>query len=205
MIRWALVSAVLATSAFAQEIGSEIQPAETAPAPVEAAPARVVPTRPVAAALASTQLSAGAGTLGIRATFFGSPSPNLPTAAVGVGFFITDLLKLTLDAGAAASFPQYPQNTSVGFTIAAGADLMFRKTTDSVRPFVTAQVGFGKLLTDKNDDFALVVNAGGGGEYFFSQYFSMNVRALFALPINFRSGTIGLLLFTPGVGATVYF
>lgn len=203
MIRWALVSAVIATSAFAQEIGSEIQPAEATPAPVEAAPAAGV--RPVAVMPGSTKLSAGAGTLGIRATFFGSPSPNLPTAAVGIGFFVTDLLKLTLDAGAAATFPQYPQNTSVGFTVAAGADLMFRKTTDSVRPFVTAQVGFGKLLTDKNDDFALVVNAGGGGEYFFSQYFSVNVRALFALPVNFRSGTVGLLLFTPGVGATVYF
>ncbi len=203
MIRWALVSAVIATSAFAQEIGSEIQPAEATPAPVEAAPAAGV--RPVAVMPGPTKLSAGAGTLGIRATFFGSPSPNLPTAAVGIGFFVTDLLKLTLDAGAAATFPQYPQNTSVGFTVAAGADLMFRKTTDSVRPFVTAQVGFGKLLTDKNDDFALVVNAGGGGEYFFSQYFSVNVRALFALPVNFRSGTVGLLLFTPGVGATVYF
>ena len=114
-------------------------------------------------------------------------------------------MKITLDAGAAATFPQYPLNTSVGFSIAAGADLMFRTPAASARPFVTAQVGFGKLLTDKSDDFALVVNVGGGGEYFFSQFFSMNVRAVVAVPINFRSGTVGVLFFTPGVGATVYF
>jgi hypothetical protein len=206
VIRWALLSVVVATAGFAQEIGSEIQPA---PAPAETPPAaaasKSAPSSPPPAVAGAAPGSAGRGSLGIRATFFGSPTSNLPTASVGVAFFLSDLLKLTVDAGMAASFPSYPQNTTVGFSVAGGLDLMFRTPAASVRPFATAQVGFGKLLSDKGDDFALVLNVGGGGEYFFSQYFSMNIRGLIALPINLKSGTVGILFFTPGVGATVYF
>lgn len=206
MIRRGLLSLFFATAVFAQEIGSEIKQ-EPAQAPAESPPPSSTPVRPAAPAAAAqvSSGSAGKGSFGIRATFFGSPTSNLPTAAVGVAFFVTDLLKITFDAGAAASFPQYPQNTSYGFSVAAGLDLMFRSTTASVRPFATAQVGFGKLLTDRNDDFALVLNVGGGGEYFFSQSFSMNIRGMLAVPINLRAGTVGILFFTPGIGATVYF
>ena len=155
--------------------------------------------------MAASSGSARAGSFGVRATFFGSPTSNLPTASVGVAFFLSDLIKLTVDAGAAATFPSYPDRAVVGFSAAAGVDLLFRSPAASVRPFVTAQVGFGKLISEKGDDFALVLNAGGGGEYFFSQSFSMNIRGLVAVPINLKSGSVGILFFTPGVGATVYF
>lgn len=206
MIRWALLSVWVATAVFAQEIGSEIQPTPAAEnPPTTTAPNKSAPASPAPAVAGASHGSAGRGSFGIRATFFGSPTSNLPTAAVGVAFFVSDLIKLTVDAGMAASFPQYPLNTTVGFTFAAGVDLMFRSPAASVRPFITAQVGFGKLLSDKGDDFALVANVGGGGEYFFSQFFSMNLRGVIALPINFKTGTVGILFFTPGVGATVYF
>lgn len=203
MNRLALLLALVASTVSAQEIGSEIQPA---PAEAAANKATPPPLPPPAARAPVSAGSAGKGQLGIRATFFGSPTSNLPTAAIGVAFFVSDLLKLTLDAGFAASFP--PANTgartTVGFAIAAGVDLLFRSTAASARPFVTAQLGFGKL-NSATDDFSLVINVGGGGEYFFSQFFSMNIRGLISTPINFRTGALGFLLFTPGVGATVYF
>ena len=206
MIRWALLSVLVASAGFAQEIGSEIPPTPPpAENPPSAAPAKSAQVSPPPAGAVASGGSAKAGSFGIRATFFGSPTSNLPTASVGVAFFISDLIKLTVDAGAAANFPSYPDRAVVGFSGAAGVDLMFRSPAASVRPFVTAQVGFGKLLSEKGDDFALVLNAGGGGEYFFSQSFSMNIRGLIAVPINLKSGSVGILFFTPGVGATVYF
>ncbi len=33
----------------------------------------------------------------------------------------------------------------------------------------------------------------------------MNIKGLIALPIGFKSETVGIFFFTPGVGATVYF
>ncbi|MBS1152046.1 MAG: hypothetical protein H6Q89_3744 [Myxococcaceae bacterium] len=207
MIRWALLSAWIATAALAQEIGSEIEPPATAPAqtPPPAPATRSAPTPPPPSVAGGSGGSAGPGAFGLRAAFFGSPTSNLPTAAVGVAFFATELIKLTVDLGGAASFPAYPAFNAWGFSVAGGVELLFRTVTASVRPLVAAQVGFGKLLSDKGDDFALVLNVGGGGEYFFSQYFSMNIRALIGVPISLKSGAVGFLFFTPGVGATVYF
>lgn len=211
MLRAALLSLVIAGSAWGQEIGSEIPPTAApasdpyaAPPPPPAATAKPAAAAPVAAKAAPASGSAGAGSFGLRATFFGSPTTNLPTAAVGVALFVADMIKLTVDAGVAANIIPYPGNSTVGFAVAVGADVLFRTPAASARPFITAQVGFGKLVSDKGDDFSLVGSLGGGAEYFFSQQFSVNIRGLITLPVNFKSGTVGIVLFTPGVGATVY-
>lgn len=216
MIRPALLSLLIAGSAWAQEIGSEIPatppPADPYATPPPAAPTPAPAAKPgpaaapaKAAASAGGSGSAASGAFGMRATFFGSPTSNLPTAAVGVALLLTDMIKLTVDAGVAANIIPYPGNSTIGFTVAAGADILFRTPAASVRPFLSLQVGFGKLVSDRGDDFSLIGNVGGGAEYFFSPQFSVNIRGLVTLPVNFKTGAIGIVLFTPGVGATVYF
>lgn len=220
MTRVALLALLFAGSAWAQEIGSEIPAPTPAPDPYAAPPPTPPPasstppaSKPAPAAAPAKggtaagggSGSAASGALGMRATFFGSPTTNLPTAAVGVAFFVADLIKLTVDAGVAANIIAYPGNSTIGFSVAAGADVMLRTPAASVRPFLSLQVGFGKLVSEKGDDFSLVGNVGGGGEYFFSPQFSVNIRGLVSVPVNFKTGTVGVVLFTPGAGATVYF
>lgn len=210
-----LVALLFAGVVSAQEIGNEIpaQPANpppndpyaTPPPPPPSSTAKPAAAPAAAPARAAESGSARAGSIGLRATFFGSPTSNLPTAAVGVALFLTDMLKLTVDAGVAANIIAYPGNSTIGFSVAAGVDVVLRTPLASVRPFLSAQVGFGKLVSDKGDDFSLIPNIGGGAEYYFSPSFAVNIRGLITVPVNFKSGTVGVVLFTPGVGATVYF
>ena len=119
-------------------------------------------------------------------------------------FFVADVIKQTLDVGMEVTFSD--RTPPFGFSVALGIEPTFRSPSASARPFIVAQVGFGKSVSTSDEDFVLVVNVGGGGEYFFSPFFSMNIRALITMPVAFKSpGTVALILFTPGVGATVYF
>lgn len=208
MNRIALLSLLVATAGFGQEIGKEIpQPAPydnpygPNPANPNAGPNTAPPPPPTIQASAA---SAGQGSFGLTADFFGSVGSGvLPTGAFGFAVFATDHLKFTLDAGLAYTF--LDSQPPLGFVAALGIQPTFRSTAASARPFIIAQIGFGKTFSASSDDFALLLNVGGGGEYFFSPFFAMNIRALVSMPVNLKTSVLGLVLFSPGVGATVYF
>jgi hypothetical protein len=202
-----LLALLVAGGVFAQEIGSEIPPPaspyDNPYAPNPNGPKKDgAPPAPPISGVEGAQVSAGKGSFGLRASFFGAATA-LPAASFGLALFATDIVKLTFDAGMSVSFD--PRNVPFGFGLAFGIEPTFRSPSASARPFLVAQVGFGKTVSAAGDDFAMLVNVGGGGEYFFSPFFSMNIRALLGMPINFKTGSVGLVLFTPGVGATVYF
>ena len=221
MNRRVLLSVLIATAGRAQEIGKEIPapaPTGTTPAPYDNpyGPAASGPPQgnppPPPPAVTATAASTGSGSFGLRASF-SFPAVSSPTAQFGVAFFAGDHLKITLDAGLSVAFAD---NTPLAFRAALGVEPVFRSTAASARPFIIAQVGFGKSFPVRTctgafcrttDNFSMLANLGVGGEYFLSSGFSLNVHALVSLPIEFGDNNVslGLILFTPGVGATVYF
>ena len=123
---------------------------------------------------------------------------------MGLAFYVSNLIRLTLDLGFAMAMPT-GQEARVGFTAAFGVEPSFRTPKAALRPFVVVQVGFGKLLSNLGSDFALLATLGGGAEYFFSPNFSVNLRALLSMPFELTRSDLSFMLFTPGLGATVYF
>jgi hypothetical protein len=222
VIRWSLVALLIAAGSQAQEIGKEIPPPAGngsgqsydnpygSPTQGNGAPPGNPPPAPPA--VSATNASAGSLTLGIRSSF-SFPSQSAPTADFGIVFFLGDHFRLTLDGGLSMDFND---SSLIAFKAALGGELVLRSTQASARPFILAQVGVGKSYPIKtctgafcrtSDNFSVLASVGVGGEYFFTPGFSLNVHALVSLPVVFAdsSTSLGLILFTPGVGATVYF
>ncbi len=174
---------------------------------------------PVAGGMVVGHGSAGKGAFGMSASFGGSAgypisvvgsAGGVPTASgpvsvasFGVGFFVADMIRLTVDLGAGMAFAN---QTSFGFTGAVGLDIVLKTPADPVRPFITVKVGFAKSVSTASDDFGLNPEVGFGGEYYLSPNFCLSVKALVAMPILLKgNSTVMLVAFSPSVGATVYF
>jgi hypothetical protein len=154
-----------------------------------------------------------AGSFGLRANFIGNsldPTAGnnliaivpggLMTPMVGARFFATDQVAINAMLGLGMAFTG--ATTAVGFGIGGGVDF-FLRTSGSLRPFVGGELRFAKTVATV-DQFGLTFAAGGGAEYWFSDNFSLDGRALIAVPVAFNVGTLFMTV-TPAVGANFYF
>ncbi len=211
MKRLVVVAALVSAAAFAQEIGTEIAPVtpeHTAPHSSSAVYAPVTPMLPVE----DPQRSASKGAFGIRANFGGSVTTLGVSGAssVGVASFLSDNIKLLVDLN--ASLVASDSGALFGFGVGAGLDILFRKSTDALRPLVNVGVFFGTGATGAPvnlDPFSVLtfgVKGGFGAEYFLSPSFSLNATIGLAVPFAIVGGqfTVQIVTFTPGVGATFY-
>lgn len=147
-----------------------------------------------------------AGGFGLRVGFTGAPTPAGGEVAsspfVGVKLPLGDALALLVDAGFGIGTGGGP--TAFGFTIGAGLDV-YLGSRRSLRPLITGGATFGKPISTNQRDHGLSIAAGGGAEYWFSRHFSVNGRALLAVPVSLAAGEVLLFTLVPGVGATFYF
>ena len=205
-MRAAWCVALLSGAAYAQELGKEIQPT---PPPVDipaAAPAPGAAPAPSAGGLVK-------GAFGLTASFQGGTLAGVPAQGAagggsptfGIKYFVTDRLGIIASAG--IELISVPNNTLIGFGGAAGVDFHFGAASSPLRPFLTGSVGVAKLVSTVTDDYGLTFAVGGGAEYWFSEHFSLNGRAVVALPFSFAGGNTVFALATlmPGVGANFYF
>jgi hypothetical protein len=201
-----LMAALAAASAGAQEIGSEIPVAQ--PGGQGQAGGVFVPQGP------PPPRSAKPFALGLRASFAGSgivsapqnaSSPGQIVPTLGLRLLVANALAINIDAGLALGILPYSGGFYAGFTVAAGVDIRFLTEKDALRPFIAAQGQFSKGFSSFYGDLALGISAGGGAEYFFDPHFSMSVRGMIGLSVDFNAVTVVLATFTPGVLATVYF
>ncbi len=208
---------------LAQEIGTEIQPGQVpattaqppttydnpyAPPPAEK-PLTPPPEPPKASASGPRK-----GAFGLRAGFGGGGLPVLSTGAgavasaptIGIRYLVQETLALDVDAGLGMGLVS--GNAYVGFGLGLGVNAYMGSPGRPVRPFVGGAIGMGKLISGRGDDFFLSVAAGGGGEYWFADHFSVYARGMVGLsPILFSNSSVPIVVatFTPGLGATVYF
>lgn len=209
----AAVVALAAGAALAQEIGKEI-PASGAttydnPYAVTPAPAAPVEEQPVV----RTGPGPHRGAIGLRTMFSGSSSA--PVGATGsnaagpttsdfaLKVFLGERFALTVDLGFGLSLVN--GNAAFGFGFGLGTDIHLGSPDKPVRPFITAGLSFGKAISRVSDDFGFGLQAGGGGEYWFNDHFSVSARMLIAVPIDIKSGQVNVVSFVPGMGGTVYF
>lgn len=219
-------------SASAQEIGTEIPPEQVQqdPAPTPPPTSYDNPySQPVQAPATTTQGTANAadpaeasvgggtpgpraGAFGVRASFNGGTIPIAPATSaqpaaavptLGLTFMATDGMALNFDVGLGLGIGS---NFSYGFGLGVGVNAYLGSAAKPIRPFVTGNVAFGKQLSRASDDFALSISAGGGAEYWFSDYFSLNGQLLVGVPLNLKQmNVISIGTFQPGIGATFYF
>lgn len=201
-----VVVALVSSISFAQEIGTEIEPTTPPPTPA-AQPSTYHSPAPVE----ETQLSAGKGSFGIRGGFvasnaFAPPATGTATPVgfsnLGVSLFLGDSAKLLVDVGFGLGLTG--SNASFGFGVGAGIEILFRKTTDALRPLVHISAQFGGAGTFNT--IAVGLRAGFGAEYFFTKNFSVN--ALLAVDLPFYLGSavaFRVATAAPGLGATLYF
>lgn len=175
---------------------------------------------------APASASAGRGSLGIRASFGGgtvpvySPLPgsaaNAPSSVgtIGLGYFVSDRTKLTGEVGAGVALAG--GSPRVGFSAGFGADYLLRDPTRALRPLLHAGFAFDRGPPNEPNNSgqdlpALLVDVGGGAEYFFAREFSISCRVGLGLAWRFGLGapapgggviSIGTIL--PSVGATWY-
>ncbi len=202
-----VIAALVSSISFAQEIGTEIEPTTPPPTPAAQPSSSYQSPAPVE----ETQLSAGKGSFGIRGGFNASNAflpPTTGTATqvgfsnLGISLFLGDSAKLLVDVGFGLGLTG--SNASFGFGLGAGIEILFRKTTDALRPLVHISAQFGG--TGTFGTIGLGVRAGFGAEYFFSKNFSVN--ALLAVDLPFYVGSavsFRVVTAAPGLGATFYF
>jgi hypothetical protein len=227
VISRALAAAVLVFSfaAVAQEIGKELPPEKAKTPPPSTAPTSydnpyapppTAPPEPEAPkAPERTVPGPHKGAYGIRAGFggasFGLPVTGGTGAAavsvisptVGFKYFATDDAGILFDVGTALLLVQ--GNALFGFGFGFGVDYHLGSAAKPIRPFVTGGVSLSGAGASRGFGLALGFNVGGGGEYWFSDYFSVNARALLALPMSLEPFVLGVATVSPGLGATLYF
>lgn len=202
-----LVAALFSTVSFAQEIGSEIEPASPPPAP----PAQTsASSRGASQDVGEVQLSAGKGTFGIRGGFSGGSSfvppatgtaTNIGFTNLGVSLFLSNNLKLLVELGFGLAVAN---RVDVGFGAGAGIEILLRQVTDALRPLIHISARFGG-----QGAFGVIgigARVGFGAEYFFSKNFSIN--GLLAVDLPFFVGSnvaFAIVTASPGLGATFYF
>lgn len=221
-----------APAVLAQEIGTEIPANQGTPPPASSTPPSYdnpygQPARPAtppanadtaapsgtAPAMAGTHVPGPRkGAFGLRGSFGGAGVPvasssttvaGSPTPTIGLKFMATDSVGLNFDLGLGLGVGR---TLAFGFGLGFGVDAYLGSNEKPIRPFITGGVGFGKALSPAGDDFLLDVNLGAGAEYWFSDYFSLNARALLGLPLNLDAlTTVSTATFQPGLGATFYF
>ncbi|PZR10754.1 MAG: hypothetical protein DI536_18935 [Archangium gephyra] len=204
-----LVATLVSTVSFAQEIGSEIEPATPPPAPP--AQSTPLPARGVAPE-GDGQLSAGKGSFGIRGSFTGGSSfipaatgtaTNVGATNLGVGLLLTDNLKLIVDLGVGLSMAR--STPAFGFGVGAGVEILLRQVTDALRPVIHVSAHFGGQ--GNFNTVRVGARVGFGAEYFFSKHFSLNGLLAIDLPFDIGGSNVQFAIVTasPGIGATFYF
>jgi hypothetical protein len=200
----AVVALLAATAVSAQEIGSEIPVAGQGQSGGQGG--GFVPAGP------PPDKSAKPFAFGLRASFAGqgmvsapssSSSPGAIVPTLGVRLLVANALAINIDAGLALGIIGY--SAYAGFTVAAGVDIRFRDVKEALHPFISAQAQFSKGFSGYYGDLALGASVGGGAEYFFDPHFSMSVKGMIGLQVDFNTAVVLLATFTPGVLATVYF
>lgn len=212
---FAALVVLTAAAALGQEIGTELPPGSAPPPPAPTSPTTYdnpyapppAPTAPLEPPKEAVAKVAGPakGALGIRAAF---GSAGLPVAGggvptLGLKYFATDKVGITFDLGLGMVFAS--GNIDFGFASGLGVDAHLGSAEKPLRPFVTGGVLFGKALSRLGDDFSLGMDVGGGAEYWFSDHFSVNGRLLLVAPIDLKKGSVQMVTFSPGAGATLYF
>lgn len=225
----ALALVVSSQAALAQEIGKEIpadQQQQTPPpdqTPNYDNPYATPPTPPPTQTPKKDDGAADTGhvpgprkmAFGFRAGFGGGGIPAISTATgavpvgaptVGLKLFATETVALNIDVGLLMGFAN---QMSLGFGLGLGIDAYLGSKDKPVRPFVTGgfSLGRGAAPLERDGGLALGFNVGGGGEYWLSDYFSVNARALIGIPVSVttQGAFVTVATFMPGVGATVYF
>lgn len=228
-----VVSVLVAGSALAQEIGTEITPT-TPNSGVQQQPQNPPPSntsntnnnasnpppsntgykprgQETSTGFVGTKVSAGGGDFGIRAGFGSSGSIAIPSGSgaavaaptVGIAYFASDNFKLLIDLGFGMALVGSSALLALGANV--GFDFMFRTPGEALRPFFHFAGLFNMV---GSNDFAISFGAqlGFGAEYFFSPSFSVNGRLMLAVPMSVANGfLLGIFTVTPGVGATFYF
>lgn len=229
---FSLVAALVSSTVFAQEIGTEITPT-TPNSGVQQQPQNPPPadqpksgyvykpqgSQQNAASNAAGNAEAGptgpkasasSGDFGLRAGFGASGVPSIGTGAgttvaapsLGIAYFAGDAFKLLVDLGFGMIL-----SSSTPFALSAtlGFDYMFRTPADAMRPFFHAAASFLMSGTGSNIGVGVGAQLGFGAEYFFAPAWSVNARLLLAVPMSFANGAlVGIFTVTPGVGATWY-
>lgn len=204
----ALVVAVVfaASAAWAQEIGSEI--------PVGGQPGQGGSGGPAFIPGPPPDLSAKPFAFGIRANMSGSGLVSQPTSSgtpgvvvptVGIRLLVANAVAINIDAGLAIGIQPFSGGFNFGITAGGGVDIRFRSEKDALRPYIAFAAQFSKGFSGFYGDLAFGASAGGGAEYFFEKNFSMSVRAMLGLLVDFNAVSVVFATFTPGVLATVYF
>lgn len=228
-----LAFVVVAGSAFAQEIGTEItpttptsgvQPQNNPPPPPPPAEqpksgyvykpkgAKEVSTAPGAAGFAGTKVSASSGDFGIRAGFGASGSAALPAgstsgatvAAPSVGIAYFATDGFKLLVDLGFGMALVGSNALLALSATVGLDYLFRTPAEALRPFFHFA---GSFYMAGSSNFAIGFGAqlGFGAEYFFSPSFSVNGRLLLSVPMSVNGQfVLGIFTVAPGVGATFY-
>lgn len=229
-----LALVVLASSAFAQEIGTEItpttpssgvQPQNNPPPPPPPAdqPKSGYVYKPKgakednsggsgAAAFTGTKVSAASGDFGIRAGFGASGSAALPATTSGGATVAAPTVGIGYFAGDAFKLlvdlgfgmALVGSNALLALSASLGFDYLFRSPAEALRPFFHFA---GSFFMAGSSSFAIGFGAqlGFGAEYFFSPSFSVNGRLLLAVPMSVNGQfALGIFTVAPGVGATFY-
>ncbi|MHB8877544.1 MAG: hypothetical protein ACYC8T_27960 [Myxococcaceae bacterium] len=213
MNRIAAAAALLVSSfALAQEIGKEISSDQAATPPPASAPASYdnpyapPPAPPTAPAEVKPEAQAPAavpgprkGAFGLRAGV-GGATAGIGAPTIGFTFLATDSVGITFDFGGGLR-----DTGDMGFGLGLGIDVRLGSASKPIRPLFIIGAGFGKAISTRGDDMLLDFNIGGGAEYWFSDHFSFNGKALVDLPIDLRSGRLSVVTLTPGIGGTFYF
>ncbi|MBI3183544.1 MAG: hypothetical protein HYZ28_15515 [Myxococcales bacterium] len=209
-------AALIAGGALAQEIGTEIAPGSTSGSGSTApttydnpyAPPPAPPPPPETAKEEKPKVPGPKkGAFGIRAGFDGASIHSLTgTAAsaptLGIKYFVNDTVGVIFDAGVGVGIGN---RFALGFGAGVGVDAHLGSADRPIRPFASFQAMFGKGVSDKGDDFVVGLGAGGGGEYWFSDHFSVNGRLILGAGIDLKAFGVGLMTLSPGIGGTLYF
>ena len=225
---------VVAGSAFAQEIGTEItpttpssgvqqQPQNNSPPPPQDQPKSGYVYKPKgakdesvgspgAAGFSGTKVSGSSGDFGIRAGFGASGSAALPAgtsggatvAAPSVGIAYFATDGFKLLVDLGFGMALIGSSALFALSATAGFDYLFRTPAEALRPFFHFAGSFN-MAGSSNFAIGFGAQLGVGAEYFFSPSFSVNGRLLLAVPMSVNGQfALGIFTVAPGVGATFY-
>jgi hypothetical protein len=225
---------VVAGSALAQEIGTEITPTTptsgvqpqptttTTPPPQNDPPKSGYVYKPKGAkeeggtsssgapSFTGNKVSASSGDFGIRAGFGATFTPGLSTASGAT----VAAPNLGISYFAADAFKLMidlgfgmilSSSTPFALNAVVGFDYLFRTPGDAMRPFFHFAGLFTMAGGGSNIGVGFGAQVGFGAEFFFHPSFSVNGRMMIAVPMSVANGFIvGIFTLTPGVGATWY-
>jgi hypothetical protein len=211
---------LLSTACLAQEIGKEVPDNKPPPggnpttydnpyAPPPNVPAQAEPGAKVAGPSVPGPRK---GAFGIRANFGGSGfggvtgtgnAASISSPTFGLKYYATDQAGITFDLGAVLAL--IGSNALVAFAAGIGVDYHFGSPDKPVRPFFTIGGGLISAATSRGLSLGLTATVGGGGEYWFSDYFSVNARVVTSSPISLDPFILIIATVSPGIGATIYF